>query len=66
MHRTMANTARCDRQTSLTTLSQLEDVLAQLVQFWIEQGWSLCAIATALRNVAGGLELMRRLEGARQ
>jgi len=60
------NTACRDRQRSPATLSNPEDALAQLVQFWIEQGWSLGAIAMALRNVAGGLDLMRRINGALQ
>ena len=66
MSHTMAETAPCDRQRTTATRSHLEDVLAQLVQFWIEEGWSLGAIAIALRNVAGGLDLMRRINGAVQ
>jgi hypothetical protein len=46
--------------------SDLEDILAQMVQYWIERGWSLAAISLAMRNIAGGLELVNRIEEVRQ
>lgn len=63
MHHTRLNTMDRDDQKVTGTDSQLEDYLAQLVQFWIERGWPLAAIATALRHVTGGLELMRHADG---
>ena len=46
------------------TYSDLEEVLAQRVQIWIERGRSLAAIGLAMRNVAGGLDHMSHVEGA--
>jgi len=62
MHHTRLNTMNRDDQKVAGTHSCLEDYLAQLVQFWIERGWPLAAIAVALHHVAGGLELMRRAD----
>ena len=63
MHHTRLNTMDHADQKVAGTHSCLEDYLAQLVQFWIERGWSLAAIAVAMRHVAGGLELMRHADG---
>ena len=63
MHHTRLNPKDRDDQKVTGTHSYLEDYLAQLMQFWIERGWSLAAIAAALRHVAGGLELMRHTDG---
>ena len=63
MHHTRLNTMDLDEQKVAGTHSYLEDYLAQLVQFWIKRGWSLAAIAVALRHVAGGLDLMRHADG---
>ena len=63
MHHTRLNTMDHDEQKVAGTHSYLEDYLAQLVQFWIKRGWSLAAIAVAMRHVADGLELMRHADG---
>jgi hypothetical protein len=66
MYHTIWDRAQLNSQLSQVMQSHLEDVLAQLAQFWIERGWSLAAIARAMRNVGSGLELMRRIDGAPQ
>jgi hypothetical protein len=58
-------TDRCHRKGAHDE-SHLDDVLAQWVQFWIQRGWSLTAIARAMRNVSAGLELLSRIDGAPQ
>jgi len=63
MHHTRLNTINHDDRKVAGTESCLEDYLAQVVQFWIERGWSLATIAVAMRHVAGGLELMRHADG---
>jgi len=63
MHHTGLNVVDGADQKVTGTHSYLEDYLAQLVQFWIERGWSLAAIVVALRHVASGLELMRHADG---
>ncbi len=63
MQHTRLNTMDHDDQKVAGANSHLEDYLAHLVQFWIERGWSLAAIAVAMRHVAGGLELMRHADG---
>lgn len=66
MYDTTLRSASLKCQPGPATQAHLEDVLAQLAQFWIERGWSLAAIARAMRNVEGGLELMHRIDGAPQ